>query len=83
MITGFLLSIMYGFLSFMVGLLPTTSLPTGITDAITLIWGYINAWSYIFPVGTLLSALGIAFAFHGALLLWRFIHLIGGYIRGR
>jgi len=83
MITGLLLTILFALISFFVGLLPTIAFPTGITNAITLIWGLVNSVSFLVPVDTLLTVLGLAMVFHGSILLWRLAHLIGGYIRGR
>jgi len=83
MVIGFFLTVFYTFISFFVNILPTIAFPTGISDAILAIWYYINAYAYIFPVVTLLQVLGIAFIFHGAVLLWRLSHLGARYLRGR
>jgi len=83
MITGFFLSIFYAFALFFVNLLPTIAYPTAIASSIVLVVGYMNAANFIFPVSTLITVLGLAFSYHGAILLWRLMHLIGGYIRGR
>lgn len=68
MIIGYILSILYTILAFFVGILPTTSVPTGWLDALALIWGYLNSFTFLFPVSTLVSVLGVAVAFHLALL---------------
>jgi len=83
MITGFFLQIFFAFLNFLVGLLPAVSFPAAITAAIQTVWYYINGLSFLFPVSTLLTVLGFAMLFHVSILLWRLMHLIGGYIRGR
>jgi len=83
MITGFFLSMFLSLLSFFVGLLPVVAFPSSITSAVQTIWYYINAMSFLLPVSTLLTVLLLAMSFHGAILLWRLAHLIGGYIRGR
>lgn len=83
MITGFFLSMGLALLSFFVGLLPVVVFPAAITSAVQTIWYYINSVSFLLPVGTLLTVLVLAMSFHGAILLWRLAHLIGGYIRGR
>lgn len=83
MITGFFLQIFYGFLSFFVALLPTTGFPVDISSAIATVWGYVNALSFLLPVTTLLTVLGLAMTFHGAVLLWRLIHMVASYVRGR
>jgi len=83
MITSFLLSVLYQFLSFFIGLLPSVDFPTAITTAISTIWYYLNAVSFLLPVSTILTVLGLAITFHLAILGWRLAHLIGGYIRGK
>jgi len=83
MIVGFFLTILYQVLAFFVGLLPTTAFPSAVSAAISTIWGYVNALSFLLPVDTLLTVLGLAMVFHGAILLWRLAHLVGGYLRGR
>jgi len=83
MITGFFLQVFYAVIAFFVGLLPVSDFPTQITSAIQAAWYYINSFSYIFPVGTLLTIIGIATIFHAAVLFWRLAHLVGGYIRGK
>jgi len=83
MITGFFLRIGFVVLQFFVAVLPTYPFPVGISNAIVTIGGYINAWSYIFPVSSLLAVLTVAMVFHGALLAWRLIHVVGRYLRGR
>lgn len=83
MITGFFLQIFYILVAFFVNLLPTTAFPSGITNAITTVWYYVNSMSFLLPVSTLLQVLVLAMIFHGAILLWRLAHLVGGYIRGK
>lgn len=82
MITGFFLQIFYAFVSFFVSILPTVAFPSALGSAITSIWGYMNALSFLFPIQTLLAVLGMAFTFHAALLTWRLFHLVAGYLRG-
>jgi len=83
MITGFFLSLFYTLLFFFVNLLPYVAFPVGLVSAISTIWYYVNALSFLLPVSTILTILGLAMIFHGAVLLWRLAHLVGGYIRGR
>jgi len=83
MITGFFLQIFYTILEFFLNLLPVAPFPTEIGSAIAQTWGYIQAWSFLFPVSTLLAALGIAFTYHAAIFVWHLSHMVGGYIRGR
>lgn len=82
MIVGFLLQLLYLFLSTIASFLPVYAIPAGVVSAISLIGGYINALSFLFPVGTLVQVLGIALFFHVSLLLidlgfW-VLHLIRG-----
>jgi len=83
MITGFFLQILLAVANFVVGLLPVYDLPAAVSSAISTAWGYMNALSFLLPMNTLLTVLGIAMVFHVSLLVWRLLHLIGGYLRGR
>jgi len=82
MITGFFLNVFYAVINFFVGLLPITVFPAEVSSAIAGAWYYINALSFLLPVGTILTVLLLAFTFHAAIWLWRMIHLIATYIRG-
>jgi len=82
MIVGFILSLLYTMLAFFVGLLPTIAVPTGWTDALSLIWGYLNSFAFLFPVSTLVSVLGVAVAFHLALLGYDLALKVYHMIRG-
>jgi len=83
MITGFLLSILYTVIAFFVGLLPIIAMPSGWTDALSLIWSYLNSFSFLFPVATLVSVLVFAVAFHLVLLTYdlslKVYHMIRGH----
>jgi len=83
MIVGFFLGIFYTVLSFVVHLLPVISFPSEITAAVTAVGGYLNAWTFIFPVSTLFTVLGLAFVFHFSVMAWHYSHLFLRYIRGR
>lgn len=83
MITGFFLNIGLTLITYFVNLLPVRPFPTEIAGAITAIVGYMNAFSFIFPVGTLLTVLGLALTFHLTVILWNFSHLVLRYLRGR
>jgi len=82
MITGFFLRIFYVVVSFFVGLLPVIPLPAAFASAIALFWGYLNQFSYYFPMTTLVSVIGFAVAFHAILLGYdvslKIYHLIRG-----
>jgi len=83
MITGFFLQIGLSLLQFFVGLLPVIAFPTQITTAFQTVWGYVNAFSFIFPVATLVQVLVIAGIFHLTILGWRMANWVGGYLRGK
>jgi len=82
MITGFLISIFTAFVGFLIGLLPVIAFPTEFGDAVELVWGYVQAMSFLFPVATLLSVLSIAITFHLGVFGFKFtrwvIHLVRG-----
>jgi len=83
MITGFILTIIYYFIAFLVGLLPLGSdFPASWVVAVNQIWGYINAFSFIVPVSTLVYVLGIAISFHLFIFAWKVIHWVLSLIRG-
>lgn len=85
MIISFLLQSAYGFFSFLIGVLPdSTGLPQGLQDAFTLVFGAIQTVSYLIPVDSLFTALGIVVAyevalwlFFGFLWVWKRIPFIG------
>jgi len=83
MITGFFLKILYVLISFFVGLLPVAVFPTEITVAINTVWYYINGFSWLFPLGTLLSVITVATLFPATIIFWRYGHLVLRYLRGR
>jgi len=83
MITGFFLRVFYVVIAWFVNILPVVSFPSEVSSAITTVAGYLNAWTFIFPVGTLFLVLGIAFIFHFAVMSWHYGHLVLRYIRGR
>jgi len=78
-----LFNIIYGILAYFVSLLPQGSpLPSiWIADVYT-IWSYINSFSFIVPVDTLLYCLGIAMTFHLFIFAWKSMHWLYGLIRG-
>jgi len=77
MITEFLLSIPGYLLQAVISLLPTgEGVPIEWTSAVYSIWAYINEFSFIVPVNTLLWALGIALTFHLSIFGFRAVHWI-------
>lgn len=85
MIVTLILTIVYSFLAFIVGALPNGStLPAGLSSAITFALYSANMLDYIIPVNSLLGALGIVLAvefalwgFHGVMWVYRHIPFIG------
>jgi len=76
MISTFFLSIFYSFVNFLVSFLPSGSLPSGVSTAVTYFWGVVNTFSYLLPLDTLLQALLVVFAFEFAIMLWAFLNWI-------
>lgn len=83
MITGFILQIFIAFVNAVLSVLPVVALPTGWISAILLIWGYVNALNFLFPVSTLLDVLLIGLSFQVIIMLLRFTIWIIGVVRGR
>lgn len=76
MISTFLLNMASGFLGLLAGLLPTGSLPAGVSTSITNIWGMVNAFSYLIALDTMLQVLLLVIGFDLVLLLWSFINWV-------
>jgi len=81
MITGFFLTVIYGFASFFIQHLPTTPYPTQITDAINFFWGAVNLFSMVTPVSTLVLLMGLTAIADGAYLVWLFFHWLARRFR--
>jgi len=82
MITGFIVSIFTGFVSFLIGLLPVVDFPSEIATAIALVMGYVNAMNWLFPVSTLITCLGIAITFEIGVFVFKFTRWIIHLVRG-
>jgi len=83
MITGFLLQMIYAFLTFLLGLLPSGgSIASVWVSGVYQIWGYVNSFSFIVPVNMLVFCLGIAMTFHLFVFAWKGLHWISSHIRG-
>lgn len=64
MITGFIIDLFHTFLFNIIEFFPIgNGLPTEISDAITLIYGYLTAWSWLLPVYDLLTAVIFVISF--------------------
>jgi len=81
MITGFFLQLFYSFIAFVVGLLPTTAYPSGISDGIELFWSYVNLFSMVIPVQAILTVVLLSLSYAAALLLWDALHWVLRRIR--
>jgi len=81
MIIGFFLSLFYTFISFIVGLLPTSAFPSEISSAITTFWSYVNLFSMVVPVQTIITVLGLSFTYLATLLVWDAFHWVLRRIR--
>jgi len=82
MITGFFLSLFLSLASFFVALLPSVAFPASLSAAISTAFGYLNMFSYLFPVATLLTVIGFALLYYIVVFgldisLW-VIHLVRG-----
>jgi len=76
MITSFILYIVFSFvwaITSPLRLLPDASLPSGISDAITAIGGYISPLNEILPVSALFSAFGLILGVEAAIVSYRLI----------
>jgi len=83
MITTLLLNIFFVFIGFFLALLPVGgAIPAAWTSGIQTVWSDVNAFSFIVPVGTLVTCLGIALTFHLFQFGWNFFHWIYGLLRG-
>jgi len=77
MIITFILNAIYALLSFFVGLLPASSaLNGGFASSLSTMIGQANQWTYVFPVGTLFTVLGVVLVFEGIVLAWRLIKVV-------
>jgi len=83
MITGSLLNLFTGIISFFLNGMSTTPIfPTEFASSLQTIWGYITVWSYILPVTTFLSVLFLSLIFQSGFWGWRGIKWIIHIIRG-
>jgi len=71
MITGFFLSLPAYLLMVVFALFPTGQpAPPEWVSSVYLIWSYIDSFSFIVPVDTLLWCLGVAMVFHLSIFLY-------------
>jgi len=68
---GFLSVLFYAFFVAVLNFLPdATSLPAGVSTAITLIYGYMQLFNFFFPIDTLITVLLAAIVFQGSIYAW-------------
>lgn len=68
MITDFFLNTIFDIQMFIIGLIPVAELPQGVNDFFNL---FFNAWvmaQQIFPIGTLLTIIGLILTYEGVIL---------------
>jgi len=74
---GILAVLFYAFLLAVLALLPdATALPLGVSEAITLIFGYMQLFNFFFPIDTLMTVLLLALGFQTAIYIWFFARWI-------
>ena len=82
MIVGLILTILLGFLTLIVSVLPTASLPTGISDALQYIVDALYKFSDIIPVSGILLIVTTALSFEIIVFGWKATIWIYNKIRG-
>jgi len=83
MIIGFLLQVFYVVIVAVFYVLPGLPLPVSFASAFATLWGYLSAFSFLFPMPVLLTVLVAALVFHVAILALDFTLWIIHLIRGR
>jgi len=76
MITTFFVTIGANFYSILIGLLPTGTLPAGVSSSIVTIVSSMYRFNALLPVDTLFTVLAASMVFEGAMILWDIIHWI-------
>lgn len=82
MIFDLLISIITGIVNFFLNLLPTSSLPTEVTEGFQTFMA--SAWQFntVFPIDTLFTLLGITIGIMSIIFLWRGINYVISLVRG-
>lgn len=65
-----------------IGKLPVGSLPVGISSSLSDVLGYMQSWSQIFPITTLLFVMKLAVGFEILVFTWRGAVWVYSSIRG-
>jgi len=82
MITGFFISLITAIAAFFVSFLPVYNIPVDWVNAVNLVWGYMNSLSFLLPIGTLLTVVGIAMLFHVTVFVWNVFLKLYHMVRG-
>jgi len=84
MITTFFINIATALFSGLLGVLPTSSLPDEVIQALQTVATSVNAFSFLIPVGSIFSVVlfvltfeAIWFAFWGFIWLWKRLPFVG------
>jgi len=78
---GFLAILFYAFFVAVLNFLPdATSLPAGVSTAITLIYGYMQLFNFFFPIDTLVTVLLASLVLQGAIYAWYVARWIIGIV---
>jgi len=71
MITSFFITVTSSALSLLVLVLPVSSIPSWITDAIVSVSYYVNQMTYILPISTMFTVLAFVIAYEGIMWGWQ------------
>lgn len=84
MIITALLGIIFLFLAGLIGLLPLgTSLPSAFNSSVSTFFSYLTAFNGFFPMGTLMTILGLEITLELSILGFHFLEWVYHKIRGR
>lgn len=76
MIISFFLSILFLLVNGVVSLLPVGELPVAFGTSVASIWGYVNVFSYVIAVSTLIQVVVLYIGFDLVVLLWHVVNWI-------
>ena len=81
MIVSFILTVVFGFISYLISFLPVGELPSGISTALTYISGVMNTFNWFFPLDSLFVVLSIAITFELAVVAFKLVEWVYHKIR--
>jgi len=77
MIFTIMFIVFFGFLNVIYGFLPVSSqLPSIVSSSISLIFGYIQNFSFVFDVTAIAQAFGLALTIEGLVIVWHIVHWV-------